>query len=161
MRRSIEDNIFYQMMVLYFKLHRQEPKSASNQIFSKFLSMWFSRTTHANWTFFLIDSLDVALQKSILNICPRWNMTRSDMIGRTILVWSCHWIFRPGLRPISILYSVSLSNNFRQSIKAVEFYFRGKYIYRCPHLMYWPNWPRVRVWWWEWRWGWGMRWGNR
>jgi hypothetical protein len=48
MRRSIENNIFYRMVVLYFKLHRQESKSTSNQIFSKFLSMWFSRTTHAN-----------------------------------------------------------------------------------------------------------------
>ncbi len=28
--------------------------------------------------FFLIDSLDAALQESILNICPRWNMTKIE-----------------------------------------------------------------------------------
>ncbi len=79
--KSIENNIYYRIVVLYFNMYRQESKSASNQIFSKFLSTWFSRTTHANWIhFFLIDSLVWSLLKnfkSLLLKCPEgvkpWN----------------------------------------------------------------------------------------
>ena len=51
--------------------------NAYNKIFSKSLSMSLSLMVHANSIqFFLIDSLDVTLQKYIFNISVQSNMAK-------------------------------------------------------------------------------------
>jgi hypothetical protein len=40
--------------------------------------MRFSDAVHANGIIFLLESLDVALHKSIFNISRRWHMTKSE-----------------------------------------------------------------------------------
>ena len=60
-------------------LYREKVKTAFDKIFSKSLSMQFSLRVHANLIhFFLIDSLDVPLQKYIFNNSPRLNMVKTE-----------------------------------------------------------------------------------